>query len=98
MLEHAIEKLTTEVQKLREAVELQTSILQRQYGVRAVSVAAVREEPNAYLPERAVADLAGLSVATLRRWRLFRQGPPFKKFGSCVRYSRAEVLAWLEAQ
>jgi predicted DNA-binding transcriptional regulator AlpA len=48
-----------------------------------------------FVPELRVAELTGLSVKTLQRWRLLGVGPPFRKFGSAVRYSQAEVLSWI---
>src|ERR1022692_5049716 len=50
---------------------------------------------NRFLDERAVAELLGVSVALLRKWRLFRNGPPYHKVGRLVRYSSKEVLEWL---
>jgi excisionase family DNA binding protein len=44
-----------------------------------------------------VADYLNMSVATLRRWRLFRKGPKFVKIGSAVRYKRGDVDAWLSS-
>ena len=39
------------------------------------------------------------SPATLRRWRVFRTGPPFVKVnGYTVRYSREKLEAWLAEQ
>src|SRR5690242_2899075 len=99
MLEQAIERLTLEVVKLREAVERQTMALERHPVTNTTVIsAAVPGGQHAYLTERAVAELCGLSVGTVRRWRLFRQGPPYRKLGSAVRYSRAELLAWMDEQ
>jgi len=102
MLEQAIERLTSEVAKLREAVERQASVLAR--GP-VESVTVVSEPPcqnatrqEAYLTERAVAELLGLSAGLLRKWRLFRTGPPYLKLGRLVRYSRADVLVWIKEQ
>lgn len=104
MLEDAIERLTAEVVRLREAVERQTAALAHGADVTKM-VAAAREGAdahsrgaNAYLNDREVAQLTGLSLATLRRWRLFRKGPPFRKFGRAVRYARADVIAWMDGQ
>ena len=54
--------------------------------------------PDAYLTEPVVAELCGLSVALFLKWRSSRTGPPFLKLGRLVRYSRAQVLPWLEEQ
>jgi len=48
--------------------------------------------------ERDVACLIGASVATVRRWRLQRTGPPFRKLGSLVRYCPEELAAWLASR
>jgi hypothetical protein len=49
-----------------------------------------------YITEREVSVLAGLSTKTLQNWRLRRQGIPFVKLGSAVRYSVADVLKFIE--
>ena len=99
MLEPAIDRLTAEVQMLRAAIERQTLALQQAEPRNVSSPAPSKPKaPAAFLTERAVADLTGLSVATIRRWRLFKQGPPYKKFGAAVRYPHAELMSWLDAQ
>jgi predicted DNA-binding transcriptional regulator AlpA len=50
------------------------------------------------LNEHDVARITGLSVASVRRWRLLRQGPKYLKLGSAVRYRREDVSAWLESR
>jgi excisionase family DNA binding protein len=45
-----------------------------------------------------VAELLGVPVATLYRWRYLGQGPRGYRIGRHVRYSRAAVAAWLEKQ
>ncbi len=50
------------------------------------------------LNEHDIARLTGLSVASVRRWRLFRQGPKYLKIGSSVRYRPEDVTAWLETR
>jgi predicted DNA-binding transcriptional regulator AlpA len=42
-----------------------------------------------------VARITGLSVASVRRWRLFRQGPKYIKIGAAVRYKAEDVAAWI---
>lgn len=39
-----------------------------------------------------------VSVPTLARWHGEGKGPRVTKFGAAARYSRADVLAWAEAQ
>jgi excisionase family DNA binding protein len=43
------------------------------------------------LSENEAAQQLGLSVATLRAWRLRRAGPPFVRFGRAVRYLQSEL-------
>ncbi len=50
------------------------------------------------LNEQAVARITGLSVASVRRWRLLKQGPRYLKLGAAVRYRPEDVLAWLESR
>ena len=49
------------------------------------------------LNEYDVARITGLSVASVRRWRLLRRGPKYLKIGSAVRYKPEDVLVWLES-
>ena len=49
------------------------------------------------LTEHDVARITGLSVASVRRWRLLRQGPRYIKINSAVRYKAEAVSAWLES-
>ncbi len=50
------------------------------------------------LNEHDVAGITGLSVASVRRWRLLRQGPKYLKIGAAVRYKPEDVWAWLESR
>jgi predicted DNA-binding transcriptional regulator AlpA len=47
------------------------------------------------LNEHDVARITGLSVASVRRWRLLRQGPKYLKIGAAVRYRIEDIRAWL---
>lgn len=49
------------------------------------------------LNEHDVAVKLGLSVGTIRRWRLIRCGPRYLKVGSAVRYKPEEVQGWIDA-
>lgn len=49
------------------------------------------------LTEHEVAKQLGLSVATLRAWRLKGKGPRFVRFGRAVRYLVADVERFVEA-
>jgi hypothetical protein len=42
-----------------------------------------------------VARITGLSVASVRRWRLLRQGPKYLKIGAAVRYRPEDLASWL---
>ncbi|MBZ5634103.1 MAG: helix-turn-helix domain-containing protein [Acidobacteriia bacterium] len=50
------------------------------------------------LTEHDVAHITGLSVASIRRWRLLRQGPRFLKLGASVRYKPEDLNAWLASR
>jgi predicted DNA-binding transcriptional regulator AlpA len=49
------------------------------------------------LTEQEVAKLLKVSVATIRRRRLFRQPPEFLKIGASVRYRREAIQRLIEA-
>lgn len=49
------------------------------------------------LNEHEVARITGLSVASVRRWRLLRQGPKYLKIGAAVRYKPGDVTSWIES-
>lgn len=53
-----------------------------------------------FLNVREVADLTGVAVSSLNKWRLAPdRGPPFLKLGARrVVYDRDDVLAWMSAQ
>jgi len=53
---------------------------------------------EALLTEHDVARITGLSVASVRRWRLLRQGPKYMKIGAAVRYKAEDVSAWLASR
>ena len=50
------------------------------------------------LNEHDVARITGLSVASVRRWRLLRKGPKYLKIGTAVRYKPEDISAWLETR
>jgi hypothetical protein len=52
---------------------------------------AALSEKRRYASELEIAAIYGVSVRTLRKWRLFGRGPVFYKLGRCVRYDVAEV-------
>jgi predicted DNA-binding transcriptional regulator AlpA len=51
---------------------------------------------EALLNEHDVARITGLSVATVRRWRLLKRGPKYIKLGSSVKYPPIFLVKFLE--
>lgn len=51
---------------------------------------------EALLNEHEVANLLNVSIATIRRRRLYRQPPDFVKIGASVRYRREAVQRLIE--
>ena len=49
------------------------------------------------LTEHEVAQRLGLSVATLRAWRVKRKGPRYVRFGRAVRYLTVDIDRFVEA-
>ena len=48
------------------------------------------------MAEQQVADLLGMSVKTLRAWRLQNRGPRFVRFGRSVRYYLHDIEAYIQ--
>jgi predicted DNA-binding transcriptional regulator AlpA len=61
-------------------------------------MAVVHNTIGTLLNEYEVAGITGLSVASVRRWRLIRQGPKYLKIGAAVRYRPEDISAWLESR
>lgn len=61
-------------------------------------MATVNSTLETLLNEHDVARITGLSVASVRRWRLLRQGPKYLKIGASVRYKPEDVAAWIESR
>lgn len=53
---------------------------------------------SSLLNEKDVSHITGLSLASVRRWRLLRQGPRYIKIGAAVRYRPQDVVAWLASR
>lgn len=49
------------------------------------------------LNEKQAAQYLGCSVGMMRKWRLLGNGPAFSKLGRLVRYSEADLAAFVEA-
>jgi hypothetical protein len=47
------------------------------------------------LNEYQVAEMLGVSVSTVRRWRLLHQGPRFLKVGVLCKYRVEDLSEWL---
>jgi predicted DNA-binding transcriptional regulator AlpA len=59
----------------------------------------VAKEPlEGRLNEFDVARITGMSVATVRRWRLLHQGPKYIKIGAAVRYKPEDISTWLDSR
>ena len=54
------------------------------------------DQPHA-LTEHEVASRLGLSVTTLRAWRLKSKGPSFVRFGRAVRYLEGDLQRFVES-
>ena len=50
------------------------------------------------LNEHEVAEMLGVSVATVRRWRLLKQGPRYLKLGALCKYRVEDITAWLDSR
>lgn len=50
------------------------------------------------IDERTVAPILGVSLSTLRNWRVAGRGPVYLKAGRRVSYPMMELLAWRDAQ
>ncbi len=61
-------------------------------------MAAVHNTLETLLNEHDVARITDLSVGSVRRWRLLRQGPKYIKIGAAVRYKAEDISAWLESR
>jgi predicted DNA-binding transcriptional regulator AlpA len=61
-------------------------------------MATANNNLETFLNEHDVARITGLSVASVRRWRLLRQGPKYLKIGAAVRYRPEDVNAWLNSR
>ena len=65
---------------------------------RGLQMGTVGNAIEALLNEHDVARITGLSVASVRRWRLLRQGPKYLKIGAAVRYRIEDIRAWLDSR
>jgi hypothetical protein len=54
-------------------------------------------EHEALLTEVDAADFLRMSMRTLQAWRCRGQGPAFVRAGRAIRYRRADLAAWIDA-
>lgn len=54
--------------------------------------------PTAMLRAHDAAAFLGLSPNTLAKWRVYGQGPRYRKLGRAVVYDPADLREWLDAQ
>jgi predicted DNA-binding transcriptional regulator AlpA len=48
-----------------------------------------------YLASKEAANYIGVSIKSLEKWRLLREGPPYVKLTRAVRYRRADLDAFM---
>ena len=59
---------------------------------------AQKTTPRTHLmKERPTAEILGVEVSTLRRWRWAGRGPIFCKIGAAVRYDPEDIAAYIAA-
>jgi hypothetical protein len=52
---------------------------------------------SSILNERQAANVLGCSVALMRKWRLYGDGPSYCKIGRLVRYRQGDLDSFVEA-
>jgi predicted DNA-binding transcriptional regulator AlpA len=50
-----------------------------------------------FLNEHEVANLMGIKVRTLQKWRQRDIGPRFRRLGKAIRYDLSDVESWIAA-
>jgi predicted DNA-binding transcriptional regulator AlpA len=53
---------------------------------------------NSFLNEKQLSQQLNVSLSALRKWRVRKRGPRFRKLGRSVRYSVADLAEWLIAR
>ena len=59
---------------------------------------AAGNQIESLLNEHDVARITGMSLASVRRWRLLGRGPRFLKIGASVRYQPEALQAFLDSR
>ena len=57
----------------------------------------VSRSMESLLNEKEVARITGMSLASVRRWRIVGQGPRYIKLGAACRYRPEDLSSWLES-
>ena len=70
----------------------------KEFGVPQPLSAIEGNDTGRLLTINEVADLLGVPVATIYRWRHVGDGPPGYRIGRHVRYRRLDVETWLESR
>ncbi len=55
------------------------------------------QSTSAAWTDREVAKFLGVSLGTVRRWRLTKGGPPYFRIGSSIRYDPAKCEEWRQS-
>jgi hypothetical protein len=63
----------------------------------SIPAAAISPYCNCLVDEHRAAEILGLKVSTLRRWRWAGSGPQFIKLGAAVRYDPQALSGFVEA-
>ena len=49
-----------------------------------------------FFSEREVEAVIGIRATTLRRWRIYGKGPPYRKLCGSIKYNAEDLERWLE--
>ncbi|HKI68023.1 MAG TPA: helix-turn-helix domain-containing protein [Verrucomicrobiae bacterium] len=58
----------------------------------------MQQTADHWVDEFQAAEFLGVSVKTMRTWRLRGDGPPFGKFGRSVRYRWSTLTGWANSR
>jgi hypothetical protein len=57
----------------------------------------LKNPSSVLLTESDLSKQLNISLAALRRWRIEKRGPVYRKLGALVRYHPADVARWLDS-